>query len=154
MSTIAGEMTTTSTLYIKGQRQKWLIPKKLTVGLFVDLQKAFDTINQDILLISKLELYGIGDTPFNWLRSYLKERKQFVELGGFKAECLDIARGFPQGSMLGPKLFILHISDLCNVSHLLKFVLFADDTTIVVSGEKTQHILDTITVEVWLYLRI
>lgn len=120
--------------------------KKYAVGVFIDLKKAFDTINHDIL-ISKLERYGIRGVVLNWIRSYLKNRQQFVKMGEHKSECLDIVCGVPQGSVLGPKLFIMYINDICKVSEILKFVLFADDTNIFGSGENLQQLLDLITSE-------
>ena len=84
----------------------------------------------------------------NWVRSYLERRQQFVIMDGFKSECLDIVWGVPQGSVLGPMLFNMYINDICNVSKSLKFILFADDTNILVSGENLQQLLSTLTVEI------
>ena len=103
--------------------------KKYGCGVFIDLKKAFDTVNHGILL-QKLEHYGIRGTSLSWFKSYLSERKQFVNLNGTDAEVKVITCGVPQGSVLGPLLFLLYINDLPNISKELKFYLFADDTNI------------------------
>ena len=95
-------------------------------------KKAFDTINHDIL-IYKLEQYGISGVFLNWVKSYLGNRQQ--KMGDCLSECLDIVCGVPQGSVLRPKLFILYINYICQVSGLVKCILFADDTNIFCSGE-------------------
>lgn len=81
------------------------------------------------------------------MRSYLSNRKQFVKLGEYSSSCLDIACGVPQGSVLGPKLFLLYINDICNISKTLKIVLFADDTSIFCSGGDLHELLGRITSE-------
>ena len=78
--------------------------KRYAIGIFIDLKKAFDTINHDIL-INKLERYGIRGIVLHWVKSYLRDRRQFVKLGDCASSCLDITCGVPQGSVLGPKLF-------------------------------------------------
>ena len=98
---------------------------KVSIGIFIDLKKAFHTIDHSILLKN---YNGIRGTAYKWLESYLENRKQYVSINGINSECNDVICGVPQGSILGPKLFILYINDLCNSSLLLKFVLFADDT--------------------------
>ncbi len=120
--------------------------KKYAVGVFIDLKKAFDTINHEIL-IYKLEQYGIRGIALKWVSSYLKDRRQFVKMGEVQSSWLDIVCGVPQGSVLGPKLFIIYINDICKISQLLKFILFADDTNILGTGENLQQLLDTITSE-------
>ena len=83
------------------------------------------------ILIKKLNFYGVrGGVGNDWIESYLTNRKQFVEINGCASELLNVARGVPQGSILGPQLFVLYINDICNVSKLAKFILFADDTYI------------------------
>ena len=103
--------------------------KELICGIFLDLSKAFDTVDHNILL-SKLEHYGIRGQAFNLLKSYLTDRKQYVQIGKHKSEHLHINYGVPQGSVLGPLLFILYINNLykaCNIGNLR---IFADDTTV------------------------
>ena len=102
---------------------------KLGCGIFIDLKKAFDTVNHKILL-SKLEHYGIRGNLLSWFESYLTDRKQFVSFNGENSDPKDILCGVPQGSVLGPLLFLIYINDLPNVSDKLKFYLFADDTNI------------------------
>ena len=101
---------------------------KFGYGIFIDLRKAFDTVNHDILLL-KLEHYGIRDNMLNWFKPYLSNRKQYVFLNGESSEVKDITCGVPQGSVLVPLLFLLYINDLPNISKVLDFYLFADDTS-------------------------
>lgn len=120
--------------------------KKFTAGVFIDLKKAFDTIDHSLLL-KKLDHYGIRGVPNDWLKSYLSDRKQFVSFDNFNSDLLNISCGVPQGSILGPSLFILYINDICNVSKILKFVLFADDTNIFCSDVNILNLSRTVSKE-------
>ena len=101
----------------------------LFCGIFIDLQKALDTVNNEILL-SKLEHYGARGCVLEWFRSYLSDRMQYVSVNGSNSNLLSVACGVPQGSVLGPLLFLIYINDLPNASKKLNFYLFADDTNI------------------------
>ena len=98
-------------------------------GIFIDLKKSFDTVNHSIL-VSKLNHYGVRGKAYDFFHSYLSYREQFVCINGHKSDSLPITCGVPQGSILGPLLFLLYINDLPNTSKLLSFHLFADDTNI------------------------
>ena len=107
--------------------------KMYAVGVFIDLKKTFHTIDHK-LLIQKLQHFGIRGEPNMWLSSYLSDRSQFVNLDEINSDIYKVVCGVPQGSILGPKLFILYINDLCKVANIVKFILFADDTNIYSSG--------------------
>ena len=106
---------------------------ELCIGLFIDFRKAFDTVDHSILL-DKLYHYGIRGVAHDWILSYLTDRKQFVEYNGRKSKILDVKCGVPQGSNLGPLLFLVYINDLAFVSPELFAVLFADDSNFFCTG--------------------
>ncbi len=97
--------------------------------IFLDLRKAFDLVDLDVLL-NKLNHLGFRGRTLQWFESYLKGRKQVVVIDGVSSEELVVRRGVPQGSTLGPILFILYINDMCRSSDVLSFTHFADDTTV------------------------
>ena len=108
-------------------------------GIFIDLKKAFYTVNYSILL-SKLNHYGVRGKAYDWFHSYLSSREQFVCISGHSSDSLSITCGVPQGSILGPLLFLLYIDDLPNTSKLLSFHLFADDTNMYFSSKNVNDL--------------
>lgn len=106
---------------------------EFTLGIFIDLKKAFDTCNFNILL-SKLNHYGFRGISNCWFHSYLHDRQQYTFSDGISSSLRSITCGVPQGSILGPILFLLFINDLANSSKLLFILLFADDTTLQLSS--------------------
>ena len=99
-----------------------------SLGVYLDLSKAFDTVDHSILL-QKLQFYGIKGVAFNWLKNYLSDRQQYVVYNGVKSDMGKINCGVPQGSILGPLLFLLYVNDMHTACRSSFIMLFADDTT-------------------------
>ena len=115
--------------------------KETPCCIFLYFAKAFDTVNHDILL-HKLNYYGIRGNSLLWLESYLKNREQCVQVGNSLSSFQNIVCGVPQGSVLGPLLFLLYINDIAFSSNTIKFQLFADDTCLFYS-HKNKTVLET-----------
>ena len=106
---------------------------KFTLGAFIDLLKAFDTVDHQILL-NKLKYYGVNEKTLAWLQSYLSQRKQYTENTDYIKYLLEIDCGVSQGSILGPLFFLIYVNDFYLASKL-KNVMFADDTNLFISDE-------------------
>ena len=103
--------------------------KRTPINLYLDLSKAFDSLSHKIL-ISKLKHYGICDIALKLMKSYLENRKQYVQFDTCTSDMKSIRNGVPQGSILGPLLFLIYINDFPNSSKLFNFLMYADDTTL------------------------
>ena len=114
--------------------------KQNCISIFLDLKKAFDTVNHSILL-KKLEYYGFRCNSLKWFKSYLHDRQQVVKIGNSLSNpsCIDI--GVPQGSTLGPILFLIYINDIIKSSDKFNFSMFADDTALSLKGKNPDQLI-------------
>ncbi len=101
----------------------------IPLNIFLDLSKAFDTLDHKILL-KKLNYYGINGAAYNLMESNLTIRKQHVDMDDVKSEMLMVTIGVPQGSILSPILFIIYVNDIANASNLFNVIINADETTL------------------------
>ena len=113
--------------------------------MFLDLSKAFDTIDHHILLY-KLHFYGIRGLSNKWFASYLSNQKQYTEIHKCKSSKKNITAGVPQGSVFGPILFLIYINDIINVMSL-NVLPFADDTNVYKSGPHIDTLINNINQE-------
>ena len=107
--------------------------------IYLDLSKAFDTVSH-LYLLSKLPSYGINGNELTWFQNYLFNRKQHIFYDGHLSKAFPVFRGVPQGSILGPTLFLLHLDDIDNCLRHSSIIKYADDTVIYVSGNDSDSI--------------
>ena len=118
-----------------------------TLGVFIDLSKAFDTVDHSILL-RKLELYGITDRNYAWIKSYLSNRLEYIQIDEkSRTEFCVVKCGVPQGSILGPLLFLLYVNGLKNESSVLDPIIFADDTNFSYTHSNVRKLFSTMNEE-------
>ena len=125
------------------------------MGVFLDFSKAFDTVDHSILL-RKMQKYGIQGLALRWFEDYLHDRKQYVTYNSYKSNQEAIKCGVPQGSILGPLLFLIYINDLSSVSEACFSILFADDTNMFITGHNVSEMCnqlnaDLFRVQEWLH---
>lgn len=120
-------------VHIKEKIVENIEKKLLTLGLFLDLRKAFDTVQHKILL-KKLECYGVRGVALSVMKSYLADRTQYVCVGNIFSTKMKITSGVPQGSILGPLLFLIYINDITTIPGSTDMIMYADDTNIFFSG--------------------
>lgn len=125
----ANHSTETAILQLVSNVYRGLEEKLNILGIFLDLSKAFDTLDHDILLY-KLNNLGIRGIPHKLFKSYLSNRQQCVFTNGSHSKLMSVSKGVPQGSVLGPLLFLTYINDIVNSSNMFTFVIYADDTTL------------------------
>ena len=121
--------------------QNELFQGNYVLGVFMDLQKAFDTVNIQILL-AKLEHYGFRGPYLDWFNSYLTNRLQFTEVNGASSLSRTVTCGIPQGTVLGPLLFLLYINDIANSVTKSQIKLFADDSNLFVISENPKTLFN------------
>jgi hypothetical protein len=138
--------TSMALLQLVDDISKELDNKNNTIGIFIDLSKAFDTIDHSLLL-KKLARYGVRGIVLDWFQNYLTNRKQFVQINDVDSSLQLTTCGVPQGSILGPLLFILYINDLVNTSKLATFIMFADDTNLFFKHNNITVLFDMINIE-------
>ena len=113
----------------------------MNLAIFLDLRKAFDTVDHSIL-IKKLNSYGIVDRTGDWLESYLTNRTHFCTLNGNKSKQRKVTCGIPQGSCLGPLLFIIYLNDFENSLQYSRASIYADDTNVTIASDDIQRMID------------
>ena len=125
-----GHSTELAALRLVDQLNKQMDKMNTPINIYIDLSKAFDTLDHGILL-AKLNYYGVHGTEYKLFQNYLDGRYQYVDYNGSKSEICSISTGVPQGSILGPLLFIIYINDLPQVSQIFDMLMYADDTTLI-----------------------
>ena len=126
--------------------QKAIDDRDFSCGIFLDFSKAFDTVNHNIL-IDKLKYYGIRGVAIDWFISYLSDRNQMVTINNISSTKNKISCGVPQGSVLGPILFLLYVNDFHTCSDLFSFHLFADDANLFCQDKNFSNLQTNINIE-------
>ena len=141
-----GKSTADAVLNLTDDIYSALKENKTCCTILLDLAKAFDTVDHSILL-KKLDKIGIRGPLHKWFESYLKDRKQVVSIDNVRSEPANMAFGVPQGSVLGPILFLIFINDMPLSSRLFRYTLFADDTCLFMSHEDPKTLEDLVNSE-------
>ena len=116
------------------------------IATFRDLSKAFDCVDHKIVL-TNIKQYGVHSTPLRWIRSYLSKKEHFVSWNHIQSTPLNLNIGVPLRTILGPHLFLVSINDIVNLSNVLSFVLFADDTTVYVQNDSIDSAIEILNTE-------
>jgi len=135
----SGHSTAMSLIDLQDKISLAIDNNEFSLGIFIDLAKAFDTVDH-VILVNKLENYGIRGLQLKWFKNYLDQRLQCVNCNGATSKLKTIKCGVPQGSNLGPLLFLIYINDLPNASSILNLILFADDTNIFLSHKSIENL--------------
>lgn len=139
----AGHSTDHAIVKLVNEISKAFDENKYMLGIFIDLSKAFDTVDHKILL-EKLKNYGINNSNIRWFERYLSNRKQYISFDGGSASYKTIICGIPQGSILGPLLFLIYVNDLNKASNILHSILFADDTNLFYAHKDIKTLFRTV----------